>query len=87
MVWQAPPAAKVFLPMTPSSPEAQQPDWPQGSEMPAAKAARQRKRKGSSEEPGDERQTKRMVKNRESAARSRMRKQAYTIDLESQVSA
>ncbi|KAK9822939.1 hypothetical protein WJX74_006673 [Apatococcus lobatus] len=82
---QASPAAKVFCPMTPSSPEAQQPDWPLGTEMPAARAGRQRKRKASEDPSGDERQTKRMVKNRESAARSRLRKQAYTIDLESQV--
>lgn len=39
----------------------------------------------SSEEKGIEQRQKRMIKNRESAARSRARKQAYNVELESEV--
>ncbi|EIE19095.1 hypothetical protein COCSUDRAFT_67968 [Coccomyxa subellipsoidea C-169] len=53
----------------------------------AARAARQRKRKAEPEvmDERTQRLQKRMVKNRESAARSRQRKQEYTATLEQQV--
>ncbi|BDA49485.1 probable ABSCISIC ACID-INSENSITIVE 5-like protein 2 [Coccomyxa sp. Obi] len=53
----------------------------------AARAARQRKRKAEPEvmDERTQRLQKRMVKNRESAARSRQRKQQYTASLEQQV--
>ncbi|WVY99486.1 hypothetical protein V8G54_025556 [Vigna mungo] len=44
------------------------------------------RKRGTSKDKSFERRQKRMIKNRESAARSRARKQAYTIELEQKVS-
>ncbi|KAI4342174.1 hypothetical protein MLD38_026826 [Melastoma candidum] len=46
--------------------------------------SRERKRNGALEKVVERRQ-RRMIKNRESAARSRERKQAYTLELEAEV--
>ncbi|KAK9813981.1 hypothetical protein WJX73_007840 [Symbiochloris irregularis] len=63
------------------------PDTPAGPPLESTpRAPRQRKRKEIDVvDERSERMQKRMVKNRESAARSRQRKQQYTYDLEAQV--
>ncbi|CAI9780219.1 unnamed protein product [Fraxinus pennsylvanica] len=55
-----------------------------GSDMSGIKGGRKRNRDGQVERVVERRQ-RRMIKNRESAARSRARKQAYTVELEAEL--